>query len=632
MMTIFVMLLSPFGESGVPYKIGRDLRNSKWKFRAAGRARRADPLMQTFTRVREPFSLAFYRQSRYISRMIFRHAMKGFSFMKRCSILICALLILFFGRCAFVPPTPESARGPEVRIGLVTGAEVIEFSPTRPFVLRTVEGQFIARGDSGERWLLSVQASRPGKCVFRLVAGSMSSRDRARGKAREVESFGYETEIQPVGPPPGAGPKAEPGAEPAAGSGAETGDKFYRVYLKKDFKTDSAARAFRDSIRFRFDSFLVKVVEEPASGLLRLTNPERNLEFETDKPVAVIGSPVTLMDVPVGAGFHWEQKENRTYPETVGFQFDSEGKAAAVNTVSVETYLEGVIPSEMHPQFAEEALKAQAVAARSKTLATLGLLHTADPFDFCADVHCQVYSGLSRISPSTTRAVKKTAGLVLWENGRVADAVYSSVCGGHTEDADKAWKTSPKSYLQGVIDGPKALRSYAPLDDEMNVRKWILDSPDANCNMLRENLPDAVDYTRKYFRWEVTLQQAELRAQVEKRIGRSIGSIRELLPLSRGDSGRITKLKIMGSDGEQVVEGELAIRRALSASTLWSSCFFVEKKDGASDAPDFVLKGAGWGHGIGMCQTGAEGLALKGKKFDRILKQYFQKAQIKRIY
>ncbi len=334
----------------------------------------------------------------------------------------------------------------------------------------------------------------------------------------------------------------------------------------------------------------------------------------------------------MGAGYHWGQKEDRTYPETVGFQLDAEGKLAAVNVVSVETYLEGVVPSEMHPNFADEALKAQAVAARSKTMATLGLLHTADPFDFCADVHCQVYSGLSRISPSTNRAVKKTAGLVLWENGRVADAVYSSVCGGHTEDADKAWQMAPKNHLQGVVDGPKALKRYKPLDDETNARQWILDSPPANCNMLREDAPDAVDYTRKYFRWELTLPQAELRAQIEMRIGRSIGSIRELLPLSRGDSGRITRLKIMGSEGEQVVEGELAIRKALASSTLWSSCFFVEKKDGASEAPDFILKGAGWGHGIGMCQTGAEGLALKGKNFDNILKHYFQKAQIKRVY
>jgi len=536
--------------------------------------------------------------------------------MKRCGIYFSLLMVFFFSRCAFVPPAPERHPGPDIRIGLMTGKTVIEFAPTRQFVIRTADGQFIAQGDSGERWLVTVQASKPGKTVFRLVAGSMSSRDRARGRAREVEAFGYDTEIRPVGQQPGP----------------EIGDKFYRVYLKKEFQTDTAARAFRDSIRFRFDAFLVREIREASSGLLRLTCQSRNLEYETDRPVTVTGSPVTLLDVPVGVGFHWEQKEDRTYPETVGFQFDAEGRLAAVNTLSVETYLEGVVPSEMHPNFADEALKAQAVAARSKTLATLGLLHTADPFDFCADVHCQVFSGFSKVSPSTSRAVKKTAGLVLWENGRIADAVYSSVCGGHTEDADKAWLTAPRRHLQGVVDGPKKLKRYQPLDDETNVRRWILDCPPANCNMLRGDVPEAVKYTQKYFRWELTLPQAELRSQVEMRIGRSIGSIRELLPLLRGESGRITKLKIVGSDGEAVVEGELAIRRALSSSTLWSSCFFVEKKNGTSEAPAFILKGAGWGHGIGMCQTGAEGLALEGRRFDRILKYYFQNAQIKRIY
>jgi SpoIID/LytB domain protein len=412
----------------------------------------------------------------------------------------------------------------------------------------------------------------------------------------------------------------------------DSGDKMYRVYLKKEFETDTAARAFRDSIRFRFETFLVREMLKEPTGLFTLTNQTGNLQFESDRPVAVVGSPVTLLDVPVGAGYHWEQKEDRTYPETVSFQFDSDGKLAAVNSVSVETYLEGVVPSEMHPNFPDEALKAQAVAARSKTLATLGLLHTADPFDFCADVHCQVYSGISRISPSTSRAVNKTAGLVLWDNGRVADALYSAVCGGHTEDVDKAWQTVPKDHLQGVPDGPKSLNRYGPLAEETNVRQWILDGPPAYCNMTGRAVPEALNYTQKYFRWEVNLPQAELRAQVEKRLGRGIGSIRELLPLSRGDSGRITKMKIMGSEGEQIVEGELAVRKTLSATTLWSSCFIIEKKDGASDAPDFRLRGAGWGHGVGMCQTGAAGLALKGKKYDRILKHYFQKAQIRRMY
>jgi stage II sporulation protein D len=541
--------------------------------------------------------------------------------MRQFRIWICLLWMLILGRCAFVPPPPTRHLGPEIRVGLITGRDVIEFSPTRPFEVRSADGQFFAKGDSGEHWLVSVQTSKPGKIAYRLVAGSMSTRDRARDKARNVEAFGYDTEIKPVG------------YRYSGNIKADQKDKLYRIYLKKEFETEAAVKTFRDSIRFRFESFMVKEMKEEPSGLILLQNETGNLEFESAQPVLVIGSPVALLDIPVGAGFHWEQKENRTYPETVSFQLDADGKLAAVNTVPVEIYLEGVVPSEMHPNFPEEALKAQAVAARSKTLANLGLIHPADPFDFCADVHCQVYSGLTRASASASRAIKKTAGLVLWENGKIGDALYGSVCGGHTEDVDKAWLTTPKNYLQGVIDGPKSLRRYGPLDDESNARRWILDSPPAFCNTLIEDVPEALNYTKNYFRWEVTLSQDELRGQIEKRVGRSLGSIRELIPISRGVSGRIIKLKIVGTDGDQVVEGELNIRKLLSPTTLWSSCFVVEKMSGISSAPvSFTLRGAGWGHGIGMCQTGAAGMALKGKKFNYILKHYYRKGQIKRLY
>jgi SpoIID/LytB domain protein len=511
--------------------------------------------------------------------------------------------------------------GPEIRVGLMSGREVIEFSPTQPCEIRTADGRFLVNGDSGEKWLVSVRTSRPGKITYRLVAGSMGTRDQAREKARDVEAFGYGAEIRPVGP------------RLAGYRTAEQNDKYYRIYLKRKFDTESAARAFSDSIRFRFETFMVREMMEEPGGLILLQNETRSLEFETTGPLFVAGSPVAVFDVPVGTGYHWEQKEDRTYPETMIFLLDVNGKLAAVNAVPVETYLEGVVPSEMHPNFPEEALKAQAVAARSKALANLGLVHSADPFDFCSDVHCQVYGGLSKTAASANRAVKKTAGLVLWEGGKIIDAVYGGVCGGHTEDVDKAWRTAPKRHLQGIADGPRQLKRYEPLDDESNVRSWIQDSPPSYCNTLTGSLPDALNYTKKYFRWEVTLPQDELRSQIERRLGRNLGAVRDLIPISRGVSGRITKLKIVGTNGEQIVEGELNVRKCLSSTTLWSSCFIVERKDGGSAPPEsFTLRGAGWGHGIGMCQTGAAIMALKGYGFDRILKHYYKNVRIKKLY
>jgi len=248
-------------------------------------------------------------------------------------------------------------------------------------------------------------------------------------------------------------------------------------------------------------------------------------------------------------------------------------------------------------------------------------------------VHCQVYSGMSRLAPAASRAVRRTAGLVLWGEGRILDAVYGASCGGHTDDVEKVWQTGPKAHLQGVRDGSKSLAAYEPLDDESNVRRWILDDPPADCNTTRGHLPRSLEYTAKYFRWENRISQEVLRAQVEKTLGRSIGIVRELIPVRRGESGRIVKLKIAGSEGEAVVEGELSVRRALSPTALWSSCFIVEmEKDSAGAPAFFTFRGAGWGHGIGMCQTGAAVLALKGKGFKRILKQYYRGVEIRKVY
>ncbi|MBN2201908.1 SpoIID/LytB domain-containing protein [bacterium] len=541
--------------------------------------------------------------------------------MKRLSFLI-PVFVLWLSRCAVVPPPPEARpAGPVIRVGLVKGQNAIVFVPTEAYELRAGDGRFIVKGDSGERWVAAVRTSRPGRIVYRLVAGSMSTRDRARQKARDVETAGHETEIR------------IPGGETLPQAGWPGAGRLYRIYLKKTFLSEAEAKAFRDSVRHRFETFVVREVQEPPSGCISLQNETRNWVFETEDAFFVSGSPVRMPAVPVGSGYHWERNEDRVYPQTFSVVLDTDGKLAAVNRVPVETYLEGVVPSEMSPGFPEEALKAQAVAARSKVLANFGLLHPADPYDVCADVHCQVYSGMGRRAPAASRAVRRTAGLVLWGDGRILDAVYGASCGGHTDDVEKVWLTGPKAHLQGVRDGSKSLASYEPLDVESNVRRWILADPPANCNTTRGHLPRFLEYTAKYFRWENRISQDVLRTQVEKTLGRSIGTVRELIPVRRGESGRIVKLKIAGSEGEAVIEGELSVRRALSPTALWSSCFIVETEKDSSGAPAaFTFRGAGWGHGIGMCQTGAAVLALKGKGFKRILKQYYRGAEIRKVY
>jgi SpoIID/LytB domain protein len=343
---------------------------------------------------------------------------------------------------------------------------------------------------------------------------------------------------------------------------------------------------------------------------------------------------MTFFEVPVGIGYHWEhQEESRSYSGTIQIGLDNDGQLAVINILPIEKYLSGVVPSEMPSGFPLEALKAQAVSARSKTLANLGLVHRNDPFDVCADVHCQVYSGLTNRSASAERAVMETAGLVLWKDHKICDAIYGSVCGGHGEDSDKAWGAQPKSYLQGRYDGPHPLKRYGSLSSEERARLWIDNNPPAYCNTTQGWTLDAMEYTKKYFRWEIILKQDEVKNSLQSFAGKDLGTVLDLMPLERGVSGRITKMRIVCEKDTLIVQGELNIRKALSSSTLWSSCFYALKRTNADGIPaEFVLKGAGWGHGVGMCQTGAATLALKGEPFDQILKYYFSGIRIRRIY
>ncbi len=448
--------------------------------------------------------------------------------------------------------------------------------------------------------------------VYRLVAASMSSMGKARNKADEIEAKGLGTVIEPF--------FADPDSQLL---GAE---RLYRIYLKPVFETYEDAKAFQNSIEDRLETFLSPLVQEKAEGSVELQNTAGREKWTVAESIRVRGANITVYAVPVGEGYHWEHSEDLTYPQTIEFNIGPEGKISVVNVLPLEKYLQGVVPSEMHPGFPLESLKAQAVAARSRVYNRIGRNgHGADSFDLCDEVHCQVYSGLSRRTPMTDLAVEETAGQVLWCGGAVCDAVFGGMCGGHGEDAQKAWG-SRVDYLEGNWDGP-GLRHYGRLNGEKDVRGWIDGNPPCWCNTTLKNSPAFFEYTRKYFRWEVRIGRLELAANLVQAGYPRIGSIREVFPEERGSSGRIIRLRMIGNEGEIVVRGELNIRKALSPQTLWSSCFYVEKEDGG-----FVLRGAGWGHGVGMCQTGAGQMAWKGKHYDAILRQYYRGAHIRKLY
>ncbi|NOZ00275.1 MAG: SpoIID/LytB domain-containing protein, partial [Deltaproteobacteria bacterium] len=302
---------------------------------------------------------------------------------------------------------------------------------------------------------------------------------------------------------------------------------------------------------------------------------------------------------------------------------DRNGKLAVVNAVDAETLLKGLVPSEIFNDAPMEALKAQAVTARGELFAKLGTRHTADPYMVCADVHCQVYRGSSRENPRTSRAVDATRGQMMFYKGRLVDSVYGASCGGHTESGSMVWQGSGHPYLTGVSDAPGGADVFGKDGvTEESVRRFIDHPPKGlYCGSTR--------YGRESFRWTKDVSFDDVRKGALKFSGRDVGPVTGLVTLQRGVSGRITRLEVRGEQGKAVLSPELIIRKAFGS--LRSSLFVWDVVAGPSGKV-FRFRGAGFGHGVGMCQYGAIGRAARGRKFTDILKHYYTGADVVRIY
>ena len=371
------------------------------------------------------------------------------------------------------------------------------------------------------------------------------------------------------------------------------------------------------------------------------------------------GSTFTLHDVTIGIGFHWERKEEQTFSGQLKFIVEN-GLVRAINILPVEDYLTSVISSEMKPTATKEFLKAHAVISRSWVLAQLrspyhmasapaasnaGHNHILDRiikwydhdqhtlFDVCADDHCQRYQGRTRIiSAAAETAVKETYGQTLVFDGHLCDARFSKCCGGVTEQFETCWQDEHKPYLVALRDSSINEGALPDLSIEENARQWILSEPKSFCNsadgnILSESLNGYDLETPDYYRWTVEYTTAQISDIFRRKSGLDIGEIVDLRPVKRGPSGRIYELEIEGTKQTVTIGKELEIRRTLSESHLFSSAFVAEKTtDG------FILKGAGWGHGVGLCQIGAAVMASKGYTYREILRHYYPGTTLGRFY
>jgi SpoIID/LytB domain protein len=381
-------------------------------------------------------------------------------------------------------------------------------------------------------------------------------------------------------------------------------------------------------------------------------------------PIDQISESFLLKDVTIGLKFHWEQKQNQRFMGSLKIIVEND-KLTVINVVPVEQYLTSVISSEMSATSSLELLKAHAIISRSWLLAQINkrtslsnekkyvsefisedeIIKWYDRedhilYDVCADDHCQRYQGITKTQAhNADQAVKETGGLVLIYNDQICDARFSKSCGGITETFENVWEPTEHPYLQRLTDYKFEVEGYnTDLINEEDAVKWISNSPPAFCNTADEKILEQVlnnydQETSDFYRWKVEYIQGDIAKLLKEKSEIDFGEILDLIPIERGHSGRLIKLKIVGSKKTVTIGKELEIRKILSGSHLYSSAFIVDKEDIRDNVPQkFVLRGAGWGHGVGLCQIGAAVMGEKGYHFDEILTHYFSGANIKKIY
>lgn len=374
-------------------------------------------------------------------------------------------------------------------------------------------------------------------------------------------------------------------------------------------------------------------------------------------------SSFSLYDVTIGINFHWERQETQSFIGTLKLVV-YEGKITAINILPAEDYLTSVISSEMNATSSLEFLKAHAVVSRSWLLAQIEKRkamskkqgdffsfvktdteyirwydredHTI--FDVCADDHCQRYQGITKATnQSVAEAVKATRGQVMMYKNSICDARFSKCCGGITEEFDTCWENKKYPYLTAVRDD-KNDAAMPDLTIEEEADKWIRSTPDGFCNthdkhIISQILNNYDQETTNFYRWKVRYTQEEIAELIRTNTKCDYGQIIDLIPVERGKSGRISKLKIVGTLKTLIIGKELEIRRTLSDTHLFSSAFVVDKGPQQDDVPAwFELTGAGWGHGVGLCQIGAAVMGEKGYNYNDILLHYYKDADIRKLY
>ena len=505
---------------------------------------------------------------------------------------------------------------PSVRIGMIQSAETIAFKCQGPFRAIDLQGNEVFKGKDNKEYVASIQDSVPSEIAYRVRLAIADDLEVAEELQREFKDNRQQTDLW------------YPGLSLDLPTGKIDNHEYWIV--TEPFESLAAAQEFAHQYEPVGQAFVVKEILKRSTGIINIdgNTAEQGLVIEPVHPDHVI----YLANVMVGIEFHWQHTRTQTLPGRLEINFNNLGKLAGINELDVETYLISVNSSEMTSENPLELLKAQTIAARSTILATMGKHHYDELYHLCSDDHCQCYHGIEHISDASRQAARETEGENLLYEGRVCDSRYAKICGGVMEDYGAVWDDRRIPYLVPGVDGNAEI-DY-PLDSEEKVTDYIDSKPDVYCNTLKYAISSKLPYnTTELFRWTVSYRRKELEEIIQEKLGDEMGELIDLIPGERGPSGRLVYMDVVGVHKTVRVGKELQIRRVLSKSHLYSACFYITRDlDDSGSIKTFHLHGAGWGHGVGLCQVGATVMAQLGFDYKEMLKHYYKNSSLVKLY
>lgn len=516
---------------------------------------------------------------------------------------------------------------PLLRIGLAQGLQKIDFKVNGPFRLENLEGHTVhASAGSELRWRARCQQTHPAQFTTSVLVDSFPHEPQALALARKLISQGYEAWVRCIGMPV------------HFENGVQHNALRFRVLVGR-FSEDGPAQELMSLLNNDWRPRLVREKTAEPQGRVEYLDAELSQHQEVEHGLRLVpenpSGLVTLFQLPTVKGEQADYLQDRQFGGVIEFRVDNGGMLLVVNEIHIDRYLKGVVPAELDPGFPPEAQKAQAVASRSNVLCMLGLKHMNDPFDFCAFDHCQCYSGTTREQERSSQAVVATSGEVMVWNEQVCDGVSTACCGGHSEAKENIWSTQAQEVLSGRLDlaGPAQRRTGAGLQDEQTFKDWVNSPSEVLCDLRRCGEGVLEDLSRRHFRWREEIHRQDLEELICRKTGVDLGTLFEVLPISRGSSGRLMELELIGSRRNLRLQKEQKIREALSPTSLYSSAFWVESVGSEGGLPvKFVFHGAGRGHGLGLCQLGAAALALQGVEYKQILAHYYPGVRLMTFY